>query len=148
MKASADSYEVYVGLDVHKETIAIAIANPERNGEIRFWGNILNAPTTVQRTFKKLLALHSSMLVCYEAGPGGYVLYHQLTDMGIKCQVIAPSRIPKSPTDRIKNDHRDAVMLARLLRAGELVEVWVPDQHMKPCAIWSEPVRQVKKTLR
>jgi transposase len=67
------------------------------------------------------------MLVCYEAGPCGYGLYRQLQSMGIECQVIAPSRIAKSPTDRIKNDHRDAVSLARLLRAGDLTQIWVPD---------------------
>jgi len=66
-------------------------------------------------------------MACYKAGPCGYGLYNFLTFMNIECQIIAPSRIPKSPTDRIKNDHRDAVFLARLLRFGELTPVWVPD---------------------
>ena len=74
-----------------------------------------------------MLDTHGNIMACYEAGPCGYGLYNLLTSMNIECQVIAPSRIPKSPTDRIKNDHRDAVSLARLLRAGELTPVWVPD---------------------
>ncbi|SER78748.1 Transposase [Nitrosomonas sp. Nm51] len=121
-------HNAYIGLDVHKETIAIAIADPERAGEIRFWGNINNTPDSVRRTFTKLQNKYSSPLLCYEAGPCGYQLYRQLTLMGLECQVVAPSRIPRSPTDRIKNDHRDAVALARLLRSGDLTTVWVPDE--------------------
>jgi transposase len=117
----------YIGLDVHKETLAVAIASPERLGEVRYYGTINNQPQAVQRFFKKMLDTHGNIMACYEAGPCGYGLYNLLTSMNIECQVIAPSRIPKSPTDRIKNDHRDAVSLARLLRAGELTPVWVPD---------------------
>ncbi len=116
-------HNVYIGLDVHKETIAIAIADPERAGEIRFWGNINNTPDSVMRTFTKLKNKYSSPLLCYEAGPCGYQLYKQLTLMGLESQVVAPSRIPRSPTDRIKNDHRDAVALARLLRSGDITIV-------------------------
>lgn len=123
-----NTYDAYIGLDVHKETIAVAIASPERSGEIRFWGNINNDPTSIRRFFSKAGKNYSTILVCYEAGPCGYPLYRQLTAMGIECQIVAPSRIPKSPTDRIKNDHRDAVSLARLLRAGDLTPVWVPDE--------------------
>jgi hypothetical protein len=117
----------YIGLDVHKETLAVAIASPERLGEVRYYGTINNQPQAVQRFFKKMSDIHGNIMACYEAGPCGYGLYNLLTSMNIECQVIAPSRIPKSPTDRIKNDHRDAVSLARLLRAGELTPVWVPD---------------------
>ena len=123
-----NTYSAYVGLDVHKETIAIAIADPERGGEIRFWGNINNDPLSIRRFFAKTGKKYPNMLSCYEAGPCGYRLYRQITAMGIQCEIVAPSRIPKSPTDRIKNDHRDAVSLARLLRAGELTSVWVPDE--------------------
>ncbi|EIN0514495.1 IS110 family transposase, partial [Escherichia coli] len=104
---------------VHKETLAVAIAAPERLGEVRYYGTINNEAQAVRRLFQKLQGLYGNILSCYEAGPCDFGLYHQLTAMNIKCQVIAPSRIPKSPTDRIKNDHRDAISLARLLRAGE-----------------------------
>ena len=121
-------YDAYIGLDVHKETIATAIASPDRAGEIRFWGNIPNTTDSIRRLFNKLSKNYPEILVCYEAGPCGYQVYRQLTSMSIECQVIAPSRIPKSPTDKIKNDHRDAMSLARLLRAGDLTTIWVPDE--------------------
>lgn len=122
-----NSPSVYVGLDVHKESLAVALASPERGGEIRFYGNIPNHQQSINHLFLKIQKQYSSVIVCYEAGPCGYNIYHQLTSMNIECIVVAPSRIPKSPTDRIKNDHRDAVGLARLLRAGELTPVWIPD---------------------
>ncbi len=117
----------YIGLDVHKETLAVAIASPERLGEVRFYGNIPNQQQSIHHLFLKLKKQHGHLMACYEAGPCGFLLYHQLTAMEIECIVVAPSRIPKAPTDRIKNDHRDAVGLARLLRAGELTPVWIPD---------------------
>ena len=112
---------------MHKETLVVAIAAPERLGEVRYYGTINNEAQAVRRLFQKLQGLYGNILSCYEAVPCGFGLYHQLTAMNIKCQVIAPFRIPKSPTDRIKNDHRDAISLARLLRAGELTPVWIPD---------------------
>ncbi|MEI8673258.1 IS110 family transposase [Vibrio sp. SA48] len=125
--ANVNNYSAYVGLDVHKDTIAVAIASPERQGEVRFWGNISSSKDSVIRLMKKLMKLYPSFLVCYEAGPTGYGIYRLLLSSNIDCTVVAPSRIPKISTNKIKNDHRDAVALARLLRAGELVEVWVPD---------------------
>lgn len=122
-----NSPSIYVGLDVYKESLAIAIASPERGGEIRFYGNIPNQQQSINYLFLKIKKQYSSIMACYEAGPCGYNIRHQLTAMDIECIVVAPSRIPKSPTDRIKNDHRDAVGLARLLRAGELTPVWIPD---------------------
>ncbi len=122
-----NSPSVYVGLDVNKESLAVAIANPERGGEIRFYGNIPNQQQSIHHLFLKLQKQYPSVMACYEEGPCGYGIYHQLMAMSVKCIVVAPSRIPKSPTDRIKNDHRDAVGLARLLRAGELIPVWSPD---------------------
>jgi len=103
------------------------LASPERQGEIRFWGNIDSDFSTVRRVFNKLKKQYNEILVCYEAGPCGYGLYHLLSSLEIECIVVAPSRIAKSPTDRIKNDHRDAKVLAKLLRAGDLTCVWVPD---------------------
>lgn len=117
-------YSAYVGLDVHKDTIA----DSGRQGEVRFYGNISNKPEVIRHLFDKLLTNYTELLVCYEAGPTGYNIYHQLTSMKITCFVVAPSRIPKSSSERIKNDHRDAMSLARLLRANELTEVWIPDQ--------------------
>lgn len=118
----------YIGLDVHKETIAVAIAESGRDGEIRFYGNIVNEKSTIVRLVKKLTKKFSQVEFVYEAGPCGYAVYRLLTSLDQTCEVVAPSRIPKKPGDRIKNDHRDAMGLARLSRAGELTAVWVPDE--------------------
>ena len=117
----------YVGMDVHKETIAVALAEHRRNGEVRFWGNIPNTPEEIKHLVKTLAAQHKTLEFCYEAGPCGYALYRQLTAQGLACQVVAPSRLLRRPGERIKNDHRDAATLARLARAGELATVWVPE---------------------
>lgn len=107
-----------------QQSLLVALADPERGGEIRFWGTINNDALAITRLFKKLYKQYKAPLVCYEAGPCGYQLYRQLVAKGIECLVVAPSRIAKSPTDKIKNDHRDAKTLARLLRAGDLCQVW------------------------
>lgn len=122
-----NDYSAYIGLDVHKDSIAVAIATSERQSEVRFWGNIAFSYPSITRLLKKLSKLYPSFLTCYEAGPTGYNLYRFFISMGIDCIVVAPSRIPNISTQRIKNDHRDAVGLARLLRAGELSGIWVPD---------------------
>jgi transposase len=122
-----DSINAFVGLDVHKETISVAVADSGRDGEVRFWGTIPNTTHHLQKTVKKLTDRHGRIGFTYEAGPCGYEVYRQLTKQGLPCQVIAPSHIPRRPGDRVKNDHRDAVTLARLSRAGELTAVWVPD---------------------
>jgi transposase len=113
----------YLGLDVHAATIAVAIA--EGRGEVRSLGTIENRPEAVARLLKKLGNL-STLHVCYEAGPTGYVLYWQLTKLGVHCEVIAPSLVPVKAGDRIKTDRRDAEKLARALRAGDLTSVFVP----------------------
>ncbi len=117
----------WVGLDVHAETIAVAVA--EQDGTVRWVGTIPNRREAVARTMRKLgeaCKLH----VCYEAGPCGYVLYWQLAEMGIDCQVVAPTLIPVKAGDRVKTDRRDAEKLARCHRSGDLTAVWVPDtQH-------------------
>jgi len=115
----------FVGLDVHKESITVAVA--ERDGEVRDWGTIVNNPEVVQKLVRQL-GPREKLLVAYEAGPCGYGLYRQLWSMDVPCVVVAPSLVPRRPGDRVKTDRRDARGLARLLRSGELTPVWVPDE--------------------
>jgi transposase len=115
----------FVGLDVHADTIAVAVA--EEAGEVRSLGSIPNRLESVRKTIGKLAPVET-LKSCYEAGPTGYVLYWQLIQMGVACEVIAPSLIPKKAGDRVKTDRRDAEKLARCYRAGELTAVWVPDE--------------------
>ncbi|HCT9709931.1 TPA: transposase [Citrobacter werkmanii] len=112
---------------MHKESLLVAIASYERGGEVRFYGNNPNQLQSITHLFLEIKKQYSSVIACYETGPCGYNIYHQLTAMNIECIAVALSRIQKSPTDRIKNDHRDTVGLARLFRAGELTPVWIPD---------------------
>jgi transposase len=114
----------FLGLDVHAKTISAAIAEP--NGEVRSLGVIRNTPPEIRKLIKRLEPI-STLRVCYEAGPTGYVLYWQLTEMKVRCEVIAPSLIPVKASDRVKTDRRDAEKLARCYRAGDLTPVWVPD---------------------
>jgi transposase len=114
----------FLGLDVHAETIAAAVA--EANGEVRFVGTVPNRPEAIRRLVRKLGPVEE-LHACYEAGPCGYVLYWQLTELGAKCDVIAPTLIPTKAGDRVKTDRRDAEKLARGLRSGDLTAVWVPD---------------------
>ena len=118
----------YVGLDVHKDTIAVAAAEPGKRGEVREYGKIANTPVAVRALIAKLTRGSDTLQFCYEAGPCGYGIQRQLTAAGHECVVVAPSLIPRKPGDRIKTDRRDAINLAKLHRAGELTPVWVPDQ--------------------
>jgi len=119
---------VFVGLDVSKAKISVAIALDGRDGEVRDWGTWSSAPESVERLLIKLDSQFQSVEICYEAGPTGYGLYRQITAFGFSCCVIAPSLIPMRAGDRVKTDRRDAERLARLLRAGELTPIWVPDE--------------------
>ena len=115
---------VFVGMDVHAETIAVAVA--ESRDQVRSVGTIANRPEAIRRVLGKL-GKPGKLKVCYEAGPTGYALYWQLTRMGIHCEVIAPSLVPTKAGERIKTDRRDAEKLARSYRSGDLTPVWVPD---------------------
>jgi transposase len=111
-------------LDVHAKTIAVAVVGAD--GEVRFLGVIPNDPGSVSKLIRKL-GKPGQLRVCYEAGPTGYVLYWQLTKLGVHCDVVAPTLIPVKPGDRVKTDRRDAEKLARCYRSGDLTAVWVPD---------------------
>jgi transposase len=124
-----DHSEAFVAFDTSKLRHAVAIADPGRAGEVRFLGEIENTGTATAKLVKKLAARYSRVTFCYEAGPTGYDLYRQIKSLGHECVVVAPSLIPKKPGDRVKTNRRDAVNLAKLLRAGELTAVWVPDRH-------------------
>ena len=115
----------FLGLDVHAETIAVAIAEPD--GEVRSLGTIVNRAESIRKLVKKLGPVEE-LKACYEAGPTGYVLYWQLAELGVRCEVIAPTLVPMKAGDRVKTDRRDAERLARSYRSGDLTPVWVPNE--------------------
>lgn len=125
-------YPAYIGLDVHKDTIAVAVARAGRE-EPEYRGEIANKPKKVAKLVERLSQEFNGevLLFCYEAGPCGYVLYRQILELGHDCQVVAPSLIPKKPGERIKTDRRDARKLSRCLRSGDLTAVWVPDEEQE-----------------
>jgi transposase len=120
---------LYVGLDTDSKYIDVGLAEPLPGGEVRYWGQMANAPASVDRLVGKLQRSARRLVVCYEAGPCGYGLYRQLSGKaGVTCQVVAPSMIPRRPGHRVKTNRRDCLSLAKLLRAEELTAVWVPDE--------------------
>jgi transposase len=117
---------LFVGLDVHKDSISVAYAADGRPEPAQFLGPIGTRQCDLDKLIRRLHSKASRLVFAYEAGPCGYVLYRYLTAKGFDCRVVAPSLIPKRPGDRVKNDRRDAVELARLLRSGDLTSVYVP----------------------
>src|SRR3954466_10196853 len=123
----ADYSEVFVGIDTSKLRNAVAIAEGGRNGEVRYLGEVENTEVGTSKLVRKLAAQHGRLTFCYEAGPTGYGLHRLIETLGHACVVVAPSLIPRKPGDRVKTNRRDALSLARLLRAGELTPIRVPD---------------------
>lgn len=128
----ADTYGAYVGLDVHKDSISVAVARPGR-GKPELRGEIANKPKSVAKLVQRLAEEFGGqcLLFCYEAGPCGFVLHRQITDQGFDCDVIAPSKIPSKAGDRIKTDRRDAAKLAQYLRSGDLTAIFIPDEEQE-----------------
>lgn len=120
-------YSAYVGLDIHKDAIAVAVALPGRK-DPTYRGEIKNERKSLLRLIASLSPNGEVVSFCYEAGPCGYGMYREITEAGHHCAVVAPSLIPRRSGERVKTDRRDALMLARLHRAGELRAVWVPGE--------------------
>ena len=126
----------FLGLDVHAATIAVAVAEPD--GSVRSLGTIANRAESIRALVKKLGPVEQ-LRACYEAGPTGYVVYWQLAELGVACEVIAPTLVPTKAGDRVKTDRRDAEKLARSYRSDDLTAVWVPDEG-------SEALRDLVRT--
>jgi transposase len=127
-RSAVEDGELFIGLDASKDSHAVAVAEGGRGGEVRSHGEIGSDAASVRVLVRKLDGPGLRLRFCYEAGPTGYGLKRLIEEMGHECAVIAPSLIPRRPGERVKTKRRDAVMLARLYRAGELSEIWTPDE--------------------
>ncbi len=127
LNAVGSVHTAYIGLDVHKVSISVAVAEEGRQAP-EFLGEIPNEPKAIDRLIRQMSERFAgqSLLFCYEAGPCGYGIYHQIQASGQDGEMVAPSLIPQRPGDRVKTNRRDAILLARLSRSGELTPVWVP----------------------
>lgn len=117
---------LFVGLDVHKDSISVAYATGDRSETPLFVGPIGTRKRDIDKLVRRLRSKTASLVFAYEAGPCSYGLYRHLTAMEFDCRVVAPSLMPKRPGDRVKNDRRDSMEIARLLRSGDLTPVYVP----------------------
>ena len=136
----------YVGMDVDKEKIALAVLN-ETDTQVAREFVIRNEVSSIRKVFTKLKE-HGDVMACYEAGCFGFGLYRQLTEMAVSCQVVAPGLIPRRPSDRVKTDRRDARTLVRALRNGDLTEVYVPTKKDESVRDYLRMYEDVKSDLR
>ncbi len=140
--------EAFVGIDTSKLRNAVAIADSGRGGKVRYLGEFPATEAAIRKLVAKLAAKCCHLTFCYEAGPTGYGLYRLLKSLGHDCLVVAPSLVPKKAGDRVKTNRRDALSLAKLLRAGELTAVWVPDERHEAMRDLSRARLAVKKDLQ
>jgi transposase len=138
----------FVGIDTSKLRNAVAVAEEGRDGEVRYLGEIDTTEAATRKLVIKLAAKYRQLTFCYEAGPTGYGLHRLIGKLGHDCIVAAPSLIPKKPGDRVKTNRRDAVGLAKLLRAGELTTIWVPDERHEAMRDLSRAREAARKDLR
>jgi transposase len=145
-----EKYSTFIGLDVHKDSIDIALADDGRNGDVRFYGTVGGDLESLHKAIRKIQSTSggATLHFVYEAGPCGYEIYRSLTNEGFDCTVVAPSMIPRKSGDRIKNDRRDALNLARLHRAGQLTAVYVPTAEDEAMRDLSRGREDAVKALR
>lgn len=140
----------HIGLDVHKDSIDVAIAETSPTYEARHYGTIGGDLASLGRLVRRLRSKHTDLKFVYEAGPCGYGIWRHLQRQGFECIIVAPSKIPKRAGDRIKTDRRDAVTLARLYRAGELRAICVPlpeDEAMRDLTRAREDARIAERSV-
>ena len=140
--------EVFVGVDVAKLKNAVAVAHDGRDGDVHYLGEFDSSQAATRKLVMSLAAKHSRLTFCYEAGPTGYGLYRLIRSLGHDCLVVAPSLMPAKPGDRVKTNRRDAMGMARLLRAGELTPVWVPDERHEAMRELARARQLAQKDLR
>jgi transposase len=142
---------LFVGLDVHKDSISVAHAPDVREVEVSFVGPIGTRQCDIDKMVRQLQSKAGTLVFAYEAGPCGYWLYRYLSSKGLHCVVVAPSLIPRKSGDRVKTDRRDAVQLARLLRSGDLQPVYVPrpeDEAIRDLSRACEAARSDQKDAK
>jgi transposase len=122
----SQSSTLFIGMDVHKDSIAVAYVAQDHGAEVMFLGSLGTRQCAIDHLIRKMQSKAKHLIFVYEAGPCGYWLYRYLTKKGYDCWVVAPSLIPKKSGDRVKPDRRDALPLARLARSGDLTAVYVP----------------------